>query len=62
MRFNKEFILGIAYIAIMVGITIGQVGEMPGEPEPYSWWLPIGIGFICGVPFWLGYLAGKSDQ
>lgn len=61
MRFNIEFVLGIAYIAGMVGIAWAHVGELSGPSEPFSWWLPIGMLTLCGFPFVLGYLAGRDD-
>ena len=60
--FNTEFVIGIAYIAFMVGMTLMSVGEMSGPSEPYPWYLPIMMGFVCGFPFLLGYLAGKNSH
>jgi len=62
MKFNTEFVVGIAYVAIMVGMAWGQVGEMSGPAEPFSWWLPIIIAIVCGFPFLLGFLAGKNSR
>lgn len=61
MKFNLQFILGIAYITIMIGLAWGNVGQMSGPPKPYPWWLPFSMLAICGVPFILGYLAGKNS-
>lgn len=62
MKFNLDFIAGVGYIAFMVGLAWGQVGELPGPPEPYPWWLPLVMLGVCGFPFGVGYFAGKGGE
>lgn len=61
MKFTIDFIVGIGYIAFMVGLAWVQVGEMSGPSEPYSWWLPLTMLGVCGFPFLLGFLAGRKS-
>ncbi len=62
MRFNLEFIIGIAYIALMVGMAWGEVGNLSGPAEFYPLWLPLIMLVVCGAPFFFGYLAGKNSR
>ena len=62
MRLSIEFVVGMIYIALMVGITWGQVGQMSGPSTPYPWWLPLVMLLVSAFPFLLGFLAGKNSR
>lgn len=61
-KINYWTALVIAYIMIITGMTIGDVGKiMCSEPYEYTWDLPIiFFGFMISI-FILGYLSGKTD-
>ena len=53
----------VAYIAVLTGMTIGQVGEMPNnQAEPIPWWLPFIMFGLLATAAILGYRAGKEDR
>ena len=60
MKFNYEFVSGVAYIASITGLAMGHVGQMSGTAAVYPWWLPIVVCFTILTPFILGYRAGKN--
>jgi len=62
MKFNIEFVLGIALICFLTGLVIPFVGKVLPVTEPCSWWLPIQVLFILAFPFFLGYSAGKRSR
>ncbi len=62
MRYSIEFVVGIAYITLMVGMAWMNVGDPSGPSEPFPWWLPLTMLAVCGFPFLLGYLAGKNSR
>ena len=51
-------IICVAYIAVIVGMTIGSVGEIPASTEPFDWSLPPAMFLMLAIPAVLGYLAG----
>lgn len=58
---NYDFILGIIFIAILTGMAIESVGDTSGDVT-YSWWLPIGMLIITGIPFMFGFQAGRKAE
>jgi len=59
MKFNLEFVLGIAYIVFMLGTTVQFIGQ-PTSCSTFSWTtVPSMFGAIA-TPFVLGYLAGRN--
>jgi len=60
MKFTLEFVVGIAYIGVMVGIAWNSVGQI-SPPGPYPWHLPLAMLVVTGGPFILGYIAGKRS-
>lgn len=61
MRFNLEFVLGIAFIVFMTTIALVTVGEMPKQPpHPTPWWVPLMMLGVTGIPFLCGFLAGRD--
>ena len=49
--------ISVAYISLMVGMTISFVGEIPEcSQEPFAWYLPIQVFFLTATPVVLGYL------
>ena len=60
MKFNLEFVLGIGYIALMIGVGWASIGTMPNTEGPYPWYMPVAMGVTVGFPFYLGFLAGKN--
>lgn len=61
-KVNVPLCLGIAYIACMVGMAIGDVGETPKGNEPFSPWLPVMVAAFMLVPFILGWLAANDSK
>ena len=61
MKYSLEFILGIVYITIWVGMAIGTVGQI-NTPSVYSWELPIVVFIIFLVPFYFGIMAGRKQK
>lgn len=61
-KVNVPLCLGIAYIACLVGMAFGDVGEIPEINEPYDPWLPAGIALVFTAPFALGWLAAKKSK
>lgn len=60
-RFTFEFVVGIGYIAVWVGLAWAKVGELPTSSGVYPWWIPIAMLATVGIPFFLGYFAGKNS-
>jgi hypothetical protein len=55
-------LLCVAYLSLLVGLTIGSVGEMPKNVDtPFDNSLPIIVFLTYGVIGLLGYLAGRED-
>ena len=55
-------VLMVAYVAVWVGIAIGDIGEIPNRStEPYSSWLPLKVFFTFAAAAFFGYVAGKED-
>ena len=55
-------IVGLSYIAIMVWVSIGEVGETYGiDPYTVQWTFPLQMFSLVAIPFIAGYLAGKED-
>lgn len=55
-------VMCLSLISLMTGMAIEAVGRVPKNlDEPYTFWLPITILFVMGVPAILGYLAGLED-
>ena len=55
-------IICVAYIAVIVGMTIGSVGKMPVLTAPYNWSLPLIMFFLLATPAVVGYLAGRESK
>jgi len=63
MKTNVSFVMGIAFIALVVGMAWwASVGRLSDVSGPYPWWLPITVLGVCGFPFLMGYLAGKDSR
>ena len=60
MRMNFAFVFGIAYIALLVGVSWGQVGVMSTPAAPYPWHLPLATFGATGVPFVCGIFSGMK--
>jgi len=61
MRFNIYHVVGIAWIALWVGLAAADVGEMSSN-GPYPWHLPLTTLLAFGFPFVLGVLAGRNEK
>lgn len=63
-KINTYLLCGVAYIAIITGMMLGEVGELPesvpANPEPYSFYLPVNGFLLVAIPFVLGILAGRK--
>jgi hypothetical protein len=60
-RMNEYLLAGIVMIAIVTGISFGDIGTSY-ESGIYPWYLPIEIGCFTTLYFILGYLAGNKDR
>ena len=61
MKFNLCFVWGIAYLSIITGRAIAWVGKTTtGSFVP--WWFPMQMLMVIGIPFVLGYFAGKDKE
>ena len=58
---NSNFILGVVYVGVWVVLAIRSVGDIPTN-APFGWDLPVWVGLAFGMPFILGYLAGKGKE
>ena len=59
MKINVGFfVAGVAYIALIVGMTIGAVMYS----DQYSLWLPGKMLVVVGVPFLLGLCSLKEEE
>jgi len=53
----------VAYIAVITGMAISSVGDMPKTPaEPFTGSLVLLMFLLLVIPAVLGYLAGKDDD
>ena len=59
MKFNIEFVIGVAYIVFMVGFSMALIGEMTSGPALITWKVPLRMLLFVGAPFFFGYCAGK---
>jgi len=53
--------LGIVHVSIIVGVIIGGVGQEL-EPTIVTWRSVFTAVLVTVVPFFLGYLAGTSEE
>lgn len=61
MKINADFVVGVAYIAFMVGMGFTEVGKLPDKcGVPYTWELPLTILVLVGFPFLMGIKAGRE--
>ena len=58
---NLNFIAGIGYVAFIVGVACNSIGTT-FEKGTYSWRLPITVLIVMGVPFCLGFFAGRQKK
>jgi len=63
MKNGSVAVFGILciYIALLVGMTIESVGDMP-DCEPYTWKLPITMFVFLVMPAILGFLVGLDHE
>jgi len=61
MKFNFEFVFGVAYVFCWVGVGIALIGQSSGPPTLFTFTAPIKIGLMVAFPFLLGYLAGTKS-
>ena len=58
---SPYFVIGIAFIAFVVGNAVASVGELSKTcGDPYPWWLPLEILSILAAPFICGFFAGSE--
>jgi hypothetical protein len=58
MKLNYWGVLGMINIAVIVGMTISDVGTIPEcTNEPYTWHMPIYVGSIFLISFIFGCLT-----
>lgn len=62
IRINLPILLGIIFIAFLVGSAYQSVGQpiICVEGEVIEWWFPLAVFGLIGVPFLLGYLGGSE--
>ena len=62
-KFSFEFVIGIAFIVFVVGMGAADVGEVyECNNDPVPMWMPFMLAAITGLPFALGYAAGKDEK
>jgi hypothetical protein len=63
MMTKKQYflLLGVIYISLMVGIAMGTVGQ-EYEGGIHSWYTPILVLLVTGLPFMIGYNVGKETK
>jgi len=62
MKFSIDFVVGVAYIAFVLGSSVMMVGTMPTpRTAPYEWYTPIQITLIVAMPFVLGFMSGRKQ-
>ena len=61
-KYNMFFVLGFVWIAYVLGAIAQVVGKVSDcDMEPNGWdMLPKAL-IMVGIPFVLGYFAGKGD-
>lgn len=60
MKFNIEFLIGVAWIFFMTGFAFESIGKLP-TCNPFEWHIPIVVFVALASPFILGYLAGRES-
>lgn len=60
---NFELIIGCVWVALIVGIALGEVGEMPKVClSVYDWKLPF-VAFVSTFfPLVFGFIAGRKSK
>ena len=62
---NIAFILGITFIAFLVGSAATVVGDVVCEAsevgELFEWHFPLLVSGLIGIPFVLGFIAGQDN-
>ena len=62
MKNNWSLTVGLAWIALVTGLSAGAVGEMPKFTGPYPPELPLMMFLLMASNFILGYFAGRDGK
>ena len=61
MNANYEFVLGVAWVAYVIGVAAASVGTQ-STPVVYEWHFPFLIGMVFGGTFLLSIVAGRKSK
>jgi hypothetical protein len=62
MKLKLVLLLG-AYIGLLVGMAIADVGTIPVcDGKPYSPYLPLSLFAVMALPAFIGYYIGRDDE
>ncbi len=61
--FSAEFVGGMVFIAALIGMAIGDVGNVSVcDGEPIDAALPFMVALVTLFPFIVGYRAGRAEN